>query len=352
VQDALWAVEGWGEGVRWDGPKNAATSPWVQQQTPPDDVLNDERWPRGFDPGGQQLDWDSQVNGSNTSLNPISTLIDPTIYSSNPFTFGNVIPSDTFFDSNPSPAPQPQQQQQPQSTHRRRTTVTLPLDSSSNIQHDPQTCHSHSTHTCLTTAQEQQLLDIAMPDHRRSRPSSPPPPQKSPPADQPTPRNTKRMREPSPDDQELSPNATSPSKPHSTGRKKADHNVCEKRYRNKLNVTIALLRERIPSLRASQMAASKADGSKDDARTTGDDAEDDDNHDNGLEGLKTTTKSDKATILSKAIEYISHVEKSNERLAGEDLVLRARVEAFEKLVAAGALVCHGRGRACQSGGGS
>jgi hypothetical protein len=71
-------------------------------------------------------------------------------------------------------------------------------------------------------------------------------------------------------------------------------------YRNKLNVVIKALRERIPSLR--MMPKVSKGGSEND--------EDSD----GLDGLTAAIKFDKATILSKAIKYISHLDKRNERL--------------------------------------
>lgn len=39
-----------------------------------------------------------------------------------------------------------------------------------------------------------------------------------------------------------------------------------------------------------------------------------------------------ATVLSKATEYIAHLEKRNKYLAKENAVLKARVDAFEILV--------------------
>ena len=43
-------------------------------------------------------------------------------------------------------------------------------------------------------------------------------------------------------------------------------------------------------------------------------------------------KLNKATILSKATEYIAHLERKNRSLAKENSALRNRVEGFEMLV--------------------
>jgi len=111
--------------------------------------------------------------------------------------------------------------------------------------------------------------------------------------------------------------------------KKLDHNVCEKRYRHKLNVEITALREKIPSLRNMPKGSKVDNENKEDGDSLDGDS---------LDGLKAATKFDKATILSKAIEYISHLEKCNKRLIKEDLLLKTRVVAFEKLESAGSLI--------------
>jgi hypothetical protein len=104
------------------------------------------------------------------------------------------------------------------------------------------------------------------------------------------------------------------------GSKKVSHNVIEKRYRSNLNDKIAKLRDSVPSLRsamnASKKVATKAsisdtDGSGDEANT----------------GLKFN----KATVLTKAIEYIQQLEKQNQRLQEENSVLRNRLHGIEKL---------------------
>lgn len=100
--------------------------------------------------------------------------------------------------------------------------------------------------------------------------------------------------------------------------KKTAHNMIEKRYRTNLNDKIAALRDSVPSLRV----ISKAKTRKDD---TGED----------LQGLTPAHKLNKATVLSKATEYIAHLEKRNKYLVRENVALKSRVDAFEILVMAG-----------------
>ncbi|EOD53146.1 putative sterol regulatory element binding protein sre1 protein [Neofusicoccum parvum UCRNP2] len=98
--------------------------------------------------------------------------------------------------------------------------------------------------------------------------------------------------------------------------KKTAHNMIEKRYRTNLNDKIAALRDSVPSLRVM----SRANGGNGDEE---DDPED-------LEGLTPAHKLNKATVLSKATEYIRHLEKRNKRLNEEVDALKARLESYDK----------------------
>ncbi|KAL1842247.1 hypothetical protein VTJ49DRAFT_5725 [Mycothermus thermophilus] len=104
--------------------------------------------------------------------------------------------------------------------------------------------------------------------------------------------------------------------------KKTAHNMIEKRYRNNLNEKIAALRDSVPSLRIMCKSARGED-------TTEDREE--------LHGLTPAHKLNKATVLSKATEYIRHLEKRNNRLIEENKNMMARISAFEKLFMAGAI---------------
>ncbi|KEZ43200.1 Uncharacterized protein SAPIO_CDS4873 [Scedosporium apiospermum] len=98
--------------------------------------------------------------------------------------------------------------------------------------------------------------------------------------------------------------------------KKTAHNMIEKRYRNNLNDKIAALRDAVPSLR---VAAYRLENGQ-----TPEDAELEDDVTSELGGLAPAQKLNKATILSKAAEYILHLERKNKELADENALLKRR----------------------------
>ncbi|KAJ5780715.1 hypothetical protein N7457_005875 [Penicillium paradoxum] len=95
--------------------------------------------------------------------------------------------------------------------------------------------------------------------------------------------------------------------------KKRAHNVIEKRYRANLNDKIAELRDSVPSLRQIKN------------RTGGSPDEDDE-----TEGGNGASKLNKASILSKATEYIKHLEIRNKRLEDENTALKNRLRQADK----------------------
>ncbi|KAF2122946.1 hypothetical protein BDV96DRAFT_482051 [Lophiotrema nucula] len=107
--------------------------------------------------------------------------------------------------------------------------------------------------------------------------------------------------------------------------KKTAHNMIEKRYRTNLNDKIAALRDSVPSLRVM----SRANGTEEE-----DDPED-------LEGLTPAHKLNKATVLSKATEYIRHLEKRNKRLQDEVNALKQRMDSYEKMAMSAPMAIHG-----------
>lgn len=104
--------------------------------------------------------------------------------------------------------------------------------------------------------------------------------------------------------------------------KKRPHNVIEKRYRANLNEKIAELRDSVPSLRITK---------KSKAKDASPDASDEEN----LEGLTASNKLNKASILTKAVEYIKHLEFRTKRLEEENRSLKERLDTLDKVIAQG-----------------
>ncbi|KAM5435576.1 Clr6 histone deacetylase associated PHD protein-2 Cph2 [Microsporum canis] len=96
--------------------------------------------------------------------------------------------------------------------------------------------------------------------------------------------------------------------------KKRSHNIIEKRYRANLNDKIAELRDSVPSLRLTykQRHGGKKSNEDEDVDIT------------------SGNKLNKASILSKATEYIKHLELRNSRLEEENLALKNRFRELEK----------------------
>lgn len=94
------------------------------------------------------------------------------------------------------------------------------------------------------------------------------------------------------------------------------HNIIEQRYRNRMNDKFAALQNCVPTLRAALKRVSKTrhdietDVKKEEYAMSG--AEKDEYED--LEGLRPATKLNKATILTKSVEYIKFLEKKNNRM--------------------------------------
>ncbi|PSR82499.1 helix-loop-helix DNA-binding domain-domain-containing protein, partial [Coniella lustricola] len=134
--------------------------------------------------------------------------------------------------------------------------------------------------------------------------------------------------------------ATGAAKPApSLGPKKTAHNMIEKRYRTNLNDKIAALRDSVPALRVMVHRLENHAGA--DQQGSTEDIMDEIQAEAGLEpganmdvlnGVTPAHKLNKATILSKATEYIAHLERKNRSLAKENCALRNRVEGFEMLV--------------------
>ncbi|KAK2731629.1 hypothetical protein FQN55_004547 [Onygenales sp. PD_40] len=106
----------------------------------------------------------------------------------------------------------------------------------------------------------------------------------------------------------------SPPTSKSLPSKKRSHNVIEKRYRANLNDKIAELRDSVPSLRAIAKQRNGLSGQG--------------NDDDDL--ISSSNKLNKASILSKATEYIRHLEQRNKRLEEENVDLKNRLRQVDK----------------------
>ncbi|KAJ5051700.1 uncharacterized protein L3040_001473 [Drepanopeziza brunnea f. sp. 'multigermtubi'] len=187
---------------------------------------------------------------------------------------------------------------------------------------------SYHGFSSLTAAEERSLQDIAMPYHALSNiniafaPVSPmeshasESASPSPEPEVPTRKNNKRK---SIDLGEL-PSTLSQSK-------KKGHNAIEKRYRTNLNAKIECLREGIPSLTGPDNLAGEEES--------------------GGEGADSKSaahpKYGKAAILTRALEYIQHLESTTQRLGSEVDSLKIRIGAFEKLAMGGSMIMVGGG---------
>ncbi|KAH8660720.1 helix-loop-helix DNA-binding domain-containing protein [Tricladium varicosporioides] len=173
--------------------------------------------------------------------------------------------------------------------------------------------NSYNNVGILSAQQESKLRDIAMPSQSQNQGQYPASPSSASSPEPCTDNRRKRKSSVEDDDEEDSP------PPTSNGRhppvKKTAHNMIEKRYRTNLNDKIAALRDSVPSLRVMSKKNSRGEEIQED-----------------LQGLTPAHKLNKATVLSKATEYIAHLEKRNKYLLKENSSLKSRVDAFEILV--------------------
>ncbi|GKT45904.1 sterol regulatory element-binding protein 1 [Colletotrichum spaethianum] len=106
---------------------------------------------------------------------------------------------------------------------------------------------------------------------------------------------------------------------------KNPHNMIEKRYRVNINEKIIALRDAVPSLRCVVQQTENP-------QATAAAAESDEPFDvvEELGGLMPARKLNKATILSKATEYITHLEKKNGQLWKENQELEKRLAEAQR----------------------
>ncbi|APA06875.1 hypothetical protein sscle_02g016450 [Sclerotinia sclerotiorum 1980 UF-70] len=196
-----------------------------------------------------------------------------------------------------------------------------PMPKQEDLQDIGPTYNSMNSNGGLTAAQQEKLRDIAMPPHLQYQSQHSPISTTSKsnsissPESQDMSRKRKSSAEADEDDEDESGGQHPPVK-------KTAHNMIEKRYRNNLNDKIAALRDSVPSLRIMQKSAR--------GEVTADDRDE-------LQGLTPAHKLNKATVLSKATEYIRHLEKRNSRLQDENNQMKTRINAFEKLFVSGSM---------------
>jgi hypothetical protein len=172
---------------------------------------------------------------------------------------------------------------------------------------------------------EEHLSSLPTPRHSSSSPEIPPLPELRLSGDtlrDPSPvRNSRPILKRKFSPSEATPTIPWPENPKPAS-KKRPHNVIEKRYRANLNEKIAELRDSVPSLRVSKKPVQDADRGEDD--------DDDD-----LDGLTPTNKLNKASILTKAVEYIRHLELRNKKLDDENVALKERLHTLDKVLSSG-----------------
>lgn len=112
------------------------------------------------------------------------------------------------------------------------------------------------------------------------------------------------------------------------GKTRSAHNIIEQRYRNRMNDKFTALQNCVPTLRAAVKRGSKTrsdfDTDMERDKYGASDGEKDDGED--LEGLAPATKLNKATILTKSVEYIKFLEKKNNRMRSEHRQLIERAQ--------------------------
>ncbi|KAK1980419.1 hypothetical protein LZ30DRAFT_130289 [Colletotrichum cereale] len=111
---------------------------------------------------------------------------------------------------------------------------------------------------------------------------------------------------------------------------KNPHNMIEKRYRVNINEKILALRDAVPSLRCVVQQTENPQAASASAAAV---AAESDEHPEVVEelgGLLPARKLNKATILSKATEYIAHLEKKNGQLWKENQELEKRLAEAQR----------------------
>ncbi|KAF2462235.1 hypothetical protein BDY21DRAFT_10257 [Lineolata rhizophorae] len=292
-QDPLTSDSGWEEWMGWD--PNASQDPKLNVQGPLC-LLKANQRPNGYNPPQSSSQGEPAIGSTANSM--------PAKLEGVPFTFGGNIPNPTAFQFE-QPLGSPQGSDPPSSgTLFNEPTMwnsTQPIPSGEQFSPlafgQQQTSGLDSASQSTPSLQHSPNSAINMnsnsPDH-----SSP----------EPVIHSACKKRKPSSDEETI--DFKSDKQPV----KKTAHNMIEKRYRTNLNDKISALRDSVPSLR---IMTRNSNGDEDDPED--------------LEGLTPAHKLNKATVLSKATEYIRHLEKRVKRQQDELSAMKSRLEHFEKL---------------------
>ncbi|KAI9267915.1 hypothetical protein BDA99DRAFT_558116 [Phascolomyces articulosus] len=217
------------------------------------------------------------------------------------------------------------------------TTITSPPSTNTSVtdqQQQLQTTSSLPPQQQQTIVTSQPVSTIATPPSAAD--ASPPPAAATAPA---SPWNNSGFPEPQGNKvpiQRLKPPATSVSAQQTNGglvptngliggrqQKKTAHNAIERRYRNNINDRIAELKNAVPALLHAKLKDTHRTGKR--SRTNNALDDDDDEGEDGeeyLDGVAVATKLNKATILRKATEYITHLKKTGDDMRQENAVLQ------------------------------
>jgi len=292
------AFEDW---MVWDDPADQALSPVCESQKPSGLVKMEP-----MSPNLTMLDL--QAAPGSQGANSIS--VDPLSISNNldDCTFNDSLNDEPLFQS-PQTSLSPQLSRLPSRGGLYSTPLSWERPQLSKYQYG-------TAFPPLSRAEEEKLRSIAMPI-KQEAPLSPS--SASSPEDSHIGRKRKNSADDEEDDEFDSDTGAryAGSRPRHAPVKKTSHNMIEKRYRTNLNEKIAMLRDSVPSLRIVSKKNEKGKEMTED-----------------LQGLTPAHKLNKATVLAKATEYITHLEKCNKHLAKENQALKSRLEAFEVLLMA------------------
>jgi hypothetical protein len=305
--------------MRWDDPSDAALSPTSDSFYPELKIEPSSPNMSSLELQGSGVG-SSQTHGMNAGINQHTSMAEEAaVFGEDPITEEPLFQTPNAMISPPMTDLPP-----------REGLYSTPLSWTRPAAGGAQTRRSNSNsqyNGVLSPQQESQLRDIAMPSQQQQQQMSPQLqqqqqaqggqqqyPQSPSSTSSPEPENRKKRK--SSEDEEEEDDSPPPS---ANGRhppvKKTAHNMIEKRYRTNLNDKIAALRDSVPSLRVMSKRNSRGEEIQED-----------------LQGLTPAHKLNKATVLSKATEYIAHLEKRNKYLMKENSSLKSRVDAFEILV--------------------